>query len=164
MRTDLLDSLLRQKVHRPRRTLLLGLALGAIVGLGPFTASQARHSDDNQACTTETIAGDYGFRTTGVQVRPDGSKVDFASIGHYLRDGQGNVVSGTVTSNAGGTIARVTLTGTYTVNPDCTGSQTSNLSTGGVVHLDFVIVDSGQRVEFILVDPTNTFGGTQTRL
>jgi len=66
--------------------------------------------------------------------------------------------------NAGGTIARVTLTGTYTVNPDCTGSQTSNLSTGGVVHLDFVIVDGGQRVEFILVDPTSTFGGTQTRL
>jgi hypothetical protein len=146
------------KLQRPRVILLLVLAAGGLVGLVPFTAGQAR-----EGCSTETIRGEYGFRTAGAQLRPDGTRVDFASIGRFVRDGHGNVVSGEVTANAGGTISRVTLTGTYTVNPDCTGSQTSILNTGAVVHFDFLIVDNGKRVELLIISPTSVIGGTQTK-
>jgi hypothetical protein len=98
-----------------------------------------------------------------VAFQPDGTNVEFASFGRMVRDGDGNVTSGMVTSNTGGTITRSSLTGTVTVNSDCTGSGTSNLSSGAVVHYDFVIVDKGQRLEFILTEPTSTIGGTQTR-
>jgi hypothetical protein len=162
MRKRLIDSVLSLKVQPSRLALLLGLVLGGLVGLVPLVG-QASHSDD-QACTTETIRGEYGFRTAGVSVRPDGTTVEFASFGRMVRDGHGNVVSGMVTSNTGGTIRRVTLTGTYTVNSDCTGSGTSNLSSGAVVHYEFVIVDKGQRMEFILVEPNGIIGGTYTRL
>src|SRR5258708_28373617 len=158
MRKNLIGTLLSLKVQRPRLALLLCLTFGGLVGLVPFAASHAQQSDDNQACTTETIGGEYGFRTAGVSVRPDGTTVEFASFGRMVRDGHGNVVSGMVTSNTGGTITRVTLTGTYTVNSDCTGTGTSNLSTGAGVHYEFVIVDKGQRMEFILVEPNSIIG------
>jgi hypothetical protein len=151
-------------LRRRRTTLALLVALGGSLGVVPFTLSHARQSDEIVQCTNQTIAGAYGFRTAGVQVRPDGTKVDFASIGRYVRDDQGNVISGEVTANAGGTITHLTLTGTYTVSPDCTGSQTSNLNTGAAVHLDFVVVDNGQRLEFVVTDPSGTvWGGTQTK-
>jgi hypothetical protein len=140
--------------------LLLVMTMGGLFASFSLTAGHAH--DDTQNCTLDTSGGEYGFRTTGVQVRPDGTTVDYASIGRYVRDGQGNVVRNGHLEHRG-TIAHPTITGSYTVNPDCTGSQTSNLNTGPVVHLDFVIVDKGQRVGFILNEPTSTIGGTQTR-
>src|SRR5258708_39340633 len=153
MRKNLIGTLLSLKVQRPRLALLLCLTFGGLVGLVPFAASHAQQSDDNQACTTETIGGEYGFRTAGVSVRPDGTTVEFASFGRMVRDGHGNVVSGMVTSNTGGTITRVTLTGTYTVNSDCTGSGPSNLRNGPVAQYEIVIVAKGPRLQVRLVEP-----------
>jgi hypothetical protein len=142
----------------------LSLMMSATTGMATEnTLSESLQPDANETCTTQTIAGEYGFRTTGVAFRPDGTNVEFASFGRMVRDGDGNVTSGMVTSNTGGTVTRSSLTGTVTVNSDCTGSGTSNLSSGPVVHYDFVIVDKGQRLEFILTEPTSTIGGTQTR-
>jgi hypothetical protein len=53
--------------------------------------------------------------------QPDGSMVEVANMSRYVRDGQGDY-SATV-ENAGGSIAHLTTTGTYTLNPDCTGAQ-----------------------------------------
>ena len=60
-------------LRRRRTTLALLVALGAILGVVPFTLSHARQSDEIAQCTNQTIAGAYGFRTAGVQVRPDGT-------------------------------------------------------------------------------------------
>lgn len=146
---------------RPRVT--LALILGSVAILSAVSVSSARQSEQSVGCTLQTIAGEYGFRTTGVLLRPDGSAVSFASIGRYVRDGQGNVTSGEVTSNAGGSVMHHTLTGTYTVNPDCTGSQTSNLETGSAVNTEFVIVNHGETVEFVTIEGTASWGGTQTK-
>ena len=154
---------IRAGLQRPRLA-LLALTLAALVAVVPLTASHARQSDESAACTLQTIAGTYSFRTTGVQIRSDGTQVEFASLGVYVRDGQGNLTSGSLTANTGGTVTRSTFNGgSYTVNPDCTGSQTTILQDGRAVNLDFVIADSGRIVEFVLVGPTSVVGGTQTK-
>jgi len=47
----------------------------------------------------------------------------------------------------------VTIEGTYTVNPDCTGTLTLNVSPlGATVHADVVIGDDGAELRAIVSD------------
>ena len=77
---------------------------------------------DEGTCSLATAAGSYGFTLTGGLLSPTGS-VPLAAVGRVTLTAQGNV-SGTEARNAGGTFANETLTGTFTVNPDCTGTAT----------------------------------------
>ncbi|HEY6373129.1 MAG TPA: hypothetical protein VIX37_21315, partial [Candidatus Sulfotelmatobacter sp.] len=47
----------------------------------------------------------------------------------------------------------VIIKGTYTMNPDCTGSLTLNVSPLGIaVHADFVITDGGAEFRAMVTD------------
>ena len=71
-------------------------------------------------CSLHSIAGDYGYTLTGTRL-PLGPA---ASVGTVTFDRQGNV-SGTQTLSLNGMIAPgEVLTGTISVNPDCTGAAT----------------------------------------
>jgi hypothetical protein len=73
----------------------------------------------------------------------------FAEIGRQTFDGSGNT-DATATLSANGNIFRVTVHGTYVVNPDCTGSMTLYISPfGATAHLDFVIDDDGAELRAI---------------
>jgi hypothetical protein len=149
---------------RLRWSLACVLAIVTALTLATVTVSFARQSAaSNPQCSNQTIAGTYGFRTSGQEKDSSGNWAPFASIGTYVRDDQGNIVSGEVTSNFGGTPGHSTLTGTYTVNPDCTGSQTTTLENGAMVSQTFVVVNGGQQLEFVLSGSAASIGGTQTR-
>jgi hypothetical protein len=148
---------------RSRRGVRGVLAIIATLIVATVTVGFARQSALSTPCNNQTIAGTYGFRTSGQQKDANGNWVPFSSIGTYVRDDQGNIVAGDVTSNAGGTLLHSPLTGTYTVNPDCTGSQTTTLNTGVMVSQDFVVVSGGQQLEFVFTGSTGAVGGTQTR-
>jgi len=76
----------------------------------------------------------------------------FAEIGRQTFDGRGNT-DATATLSANGNIFRVTVQGTYVVNPDCTGSMTLYVSPfGATVLLDFVIDDDGAELRAIITD------------
>jgi hypothetical protein len=62
--------------------------------------------------------------------------------------------------NAGGVILDVPVTGTYTVNSDCTGTVTVNTSLGLTLHNAMVVIGGGQR--FILTE-TDPFAVIQRR-
>ena len=47
------------------------------------------------------------------------------------------------------------FSGTYKVNADCTGSDTENFQGGPTIHRDFVVVDEGREIRFIVTDPGN---------
>ena len=77
----------------------------------------------------------------------------FAEVGRQTFDGEGNT-DATATLSANGNIMTVTIEGTYTVNPDCTGSWALNIpALDATVHADFVIDDiAGGELRAIATD------------
>ena len=76
----------------------------------------------------------------------------FAEIGRQTFDGRGNT-DATATLSANGNVVRVTVQGTYVVNPDCTGSMTLYVFPfGATVLLDFVIDDDGAELRAVITD------------
>lgn len=72
-------------------------------------------------CSRANTAGKYGVSDSGsiIGLGPR------AAVARLTFDSVGNV-SGNVTASMNGPIAKTTLSGTYTVNPDCTGTSTFN--------------------------------------
>jgi len=83
-----------------------------------------------------------------------------SAAGEITYDGQGNSIA-TVTLSVNGTIhSGVTVTGTYTVNSDCTGSH----SESDGAHYDFVVTPTGNSASWIEVDSGTVVSGTEVRL
>jgi hypothetical protein len=107
-------------------------------------------------CSIGTLHGSFGYTATGTLL-PSAVPVSlagpFGEIGRQTFDGNGHTTA-TATINANGNIINVTIEGTYTVNPDCTGSMTRNVSPLGVTaHDDLVIDDEGVELRTIATDP-----------
>ena len=82
-----------------------------------------------------------------------------AALGEHTWDGQGKTVA-TNTISANGTILHVTVTGTYTVNADCTAS----LAESDGSHYRFVVAPDGNTASWIEIDPGTVVSGTEARL
>jgi len=82
-----------------------------------------------RSCSLSDTAGKYGFTLTGVVLLGTGP-VPIAAVGRAVLDDSGNV-TGTESRSVGGGFADETFTGTYTVNPDCTGTTTLNFYESG---------------------------------
>jgi hypothetical protein len=136
------------------------VAVGLLIGSLPSAIGHAGQAD-GEACTLATIRGAYTSRLSGMRQQPDGTMVEVANISRYVRDGQGNY-SATTVENAGGTIAHLTATGTYTVNADCTGTQEGVGATGAVTHYELVVARNGDSVELLRTDAP-VLSGTQIR-
>lgn len=106
----------------------------------------------SQQCPLEnaTLKGVYTVRLSGLSM---GSP--FALVGLATFDGQGSVqVTGTGSTN--GNIVRSITTGTYTVNPDCTGSHTLF---GGALQWDMVVTPNGRKAYTISTSPAGAGNG-----
>src|ERR1700719_2016583 len=77
------------------------------------------------ACSRATAAGTYGFTTTGTLILPTGPS-PLAAVGLVPFALNGNATA-TQDRSVGGVFAHETLTGTFTVNRDCTISLVANV-------------------------------------
>ena len=91
----------------------IGFALFVVTAL----PAQARE------CSLASVAGSYGYTTSGFVATPAGTFVPAAAAGKITFDRNGNV-SGTQTRVVAGSSLDETYAGTYSVNADCTGSFT----------------------------------------
>lgn len=83
-----------------------------------------------------------------------------SAVGTITYDGKGNSTN-TFTVSLNGAISRgVTVTGPYTVNPDCTGSLAQSDGT----NYDFVVAADGSGFDWIETDPGTVISGTGVRL
>jgi hypothetical protein len=82
------------------------------------------------SCSTATVAGSWGFTLTGTAVLPVVGPTLAAAVGRVSADVHGNL-SGTEARSVGGGYADETLTGTWTVNSDCTGTLNANIYENG---------------------------------
>ena len=135
--------------------ILLGIAINLHAGRHSIehTANAAAQPKSSvQACSLETVEGSYGTSTTGsiVSAGPVGL---IADVGVISFDGDGGV-SQTTTVSLNGVIIpnRTSLSGSYVVNPDCTGDISLMLAgaTGPITSTShFVIVDNGEELQTI---------------
>jgi len=102
-----------------------------------------------------TLHGTYIVSGTGTV-----GGVPIAAVGEITWDGEGNSIA-TYTASVNGVIHKgVTVTGTYSVRPDCTGSHAE--SDGS--HYDFVAAPDGNGTTWISTDPGAVVTGTTVRL
>jgi hypothetical protein len=139
--------------HIAPRTLGVVFATAFVLSIAPSAEA------DDKGCSNATLKGTFAYTITGVVFpAPPPFPAAFAGpiggVGRQTLDGNGHV-SGAQTVNLNGNILRQTYTGTYTVNPDCTGSiiLVGDNPPGLVSHSDFVIDDSGNETRTIQADP-----------
>jgi hypothetical protein len=110
---------------------------------------------EDEACSNATLHGSFGYTSTGTLLEsfvPPPFAGPFAEVGRQTFDGKGNT-DATATLSANGNTMNVTITGTYKVNPDCTGSMTLyTVQFAAYSHADFVIDDDGAELRLIFTD------------
>jgi len=117
-------------------------------GAGLVPTVQAQDRDDAGRCSNRTLRGEYLF--TGTAENPsDTPQATFPRrfVGVYAFDGAGNLFSFRTVSR-GGLIDRAPATGTYQLNPDCTGTVSVEGS-----NWDMYITRDGREGELIRTDP-----------
>ena len=101
---------MKYKAARTGHASLFAAAL--IVGM-----SAGAHGEDHN-CSLAHSAGHWSLTDNGTVVGI-GPRV---AVGVFRLDGKGNLLDGVAGSSLNGNIASETFSGTYTVNPDCSGS------------------------------------------
>jgi hypothetical protein len=143
------------------------VALGILVVAAAVAAVQVRFSsgalprvhaqerareDERESCSLETLKGGYGLTFTGLVTSgpvpaPITAFIPVAGVGAMTFDGNGNL-SLSETVSFGGSVTPLITTGTYTVNPDCTGS----LQAVNAADVNFVIVQHGKEILAVNTD------------
>jgi hypothetical protein len=80
-------------------------------------------------CSTAKAAGNWAYTYTG-SIITQGSPVPAAAVGRYHQDAEGNI-SGSQVRSVGGSSATEEISGTVTVNTDCTATATINVLVNG---------------------------------
>lgn len=102
-------------------------SLLALLILSFTSVSQAA----GKSCSFSNTNGDWAFTYSGTILLPNGAAVPVASVGRFTaKDGS---LSGTETRSLAGQSADETITGTYTVNADCTASDSFEVFESGTL-------------------------------
>ena len=116
-------------------------------------------------CGNQTLKGTYANSLHGLIYPPDGSApLVLAGVVKSTYDGQGNFTQ----VDAVGVNGHLTPgwrpgSGTYSVNPDCTGTSTIVIPGMADVHLQFVVSPSGNTSHFVVIDPGLATAGDSER-
>ena len=129
--------------------------LGGLIVSGSLFQSNklAAHAQTNSdsPCTNRTLKGRYAMKGDGVVPGgpPPAPLVPFAMVGIETLDGEGNLTDAATTSLNGVVTSNVNP-GTYSINEDCTGTYTVNISVPPFqVNHRLIVVDKGK--EFYLI-------------
>ena len=106
-------------------------------------------------CSNSTIRGSYAFTIHGTIFLPNGSTLVVDGIDKVTFDGKGNLTQVDAVATNGNLDAPGWRpgTGTYSVNPDCTGTQTIVVPGLPDLHLQFIVAQSGNTIHQIVIDP-----------
>src|SRR5690349_17751386 len=107
------------------------------------------------ACSNSTIRGNYAFTIHGTLFLPNGSTLIVDGIDRATFDGHGNLtqLDAVATNGVFATPGWRPGSGTYSVNPDCTGTQTLVVAGMPDLHLQFIVAQSGNTIHQVVTDP-----------
>lgn len=137
-------------------TIAKSVAIASITTLALCLAPIA--SAQSKGCNNANLQGTFAFTTAGSIIAPSFVAGPYAEVGAQVFDGVGTT-TGNLMSSQNGNISPGTATGTYTVNPDCTGTFTSTVG-DFTAHYFFVIDNNGDEFHAICLDT----GAVITRL
>ena len=118
------------------------------------------------ACTNAGAEGTFGFEATGVFVAGAPATGPVAFIGELkfaLNSSGKGEISGHISSSENGTIltfAEESVTGSFTIAADCTGTATIRPKGAPALHFSLVVVDGGKEILAIETDENTVVGGT----
>ena len=137
--------------------LVAGLVLGALATVGGISITTRKpvvvHAQST-GCDASSLKGAYGYRVNGTAYDSQYYTYLFGAVGRLTFDGAG-ALTGTDTLSADGQILRGrTITGTYTMNSDCTGSV---VLTNSSLTMNFDVVSVNNGSEWDLVQTDSSF-------
>jgi hypothetical protein len=127
------------------------MAVGLGLALATSGTPSLRADDDGpKTCSNRTLRGDYGFSIAGTILPPSPAPALLVrGLAMTSFDGHGNLSQVdfvTINGAPSGSDWRPG-TGTYDVNPDCTGTAEIQFTDGQPpLHLRMVVVDGGRQV------------------
>jgi hypothetical protein len=151
--------------HSMRRTTMNRTGLWAagvvlillVVGAGALTTVGVGYAKDEHTsrakCSKATLHGTYLFAFNGVEIKGN-EQVPFAFAGYAVFDGNGKE-KGVASSNFNGKITRnESVSATYTVKTDCTGTVTYRDGS----QIDVFIAPDGRMFTFVQTKPSKLVG------
>jgi hypothetical protein len=105
-------------------------------------------------CSNTTIKGSYAFTIHGTVFLPDGSTLLIDGLAKTTFDGNGNVsqLDAVATNGYVGPGWRLS-TGTYSVQPNCTGTMTITNGDQPLLHVQLIVAQSGNSIHDMVMDP-----------
>ena len=111
-------------------------------------------------CSAANLHGPYAFSQDGYAPLVEGGNfLPFFNVGVIAFDGEAGTFSVSFTDVQQGVASTETDTGTYTVNPDCTGSISVTAGPGAGATFNIVIIGGGAEIFAI-----NTATGFTSRI
>jgi len=106
------------------------------------------------ACSNSTIQGTYAFTIHGQIFLPSGAILLVDGLAKTTFDGRGNLTQlDAVAVNGNVAPGWTANSGTYNVNPDCTGTFTVTNGNQPPVHLQMIVAQSGNTIHDMVMDP-----------
>jgi hypothetical protein len=138
-----------------RRALWAAGVVLLVVGLAGVLAIGTGYADEENAsgakCSEATLDGTYLFAADGVAIKGNEQR-PFAIAGYEVFDGNGKVKAVfTLNINGKTVIRKETVSGTYSVEADCTGTATYADGTRD----DQFIAPDGSEFTFVQIHPKN---------
>ncbi len=119
-----------------------------------FLAASSTLTAHATSCSNSTVRGTYAFTIHGTIFLPNGATVLIDGIAKTTFDGMGNLRQVDAVADNGNLTPGWRLgTGTYTVSPDCTGTQTVVVPGLPDLHLQFIVAQSGNTIRQVVTDP-----------
>jgi hypothetical protein len=127
------------------------LIVCVLLVVASFAAAQgSERAARTQRCSNRTLSGDYGAKIEGTILGPD-LQLRTISMMHY--DGAGNFteVAYVVVNGVLPTEEWRPASGTYSVNPDCTGTAAFSVAPGNPpLSIHFVLVKHGKEIHAVV--------------
>jgi hypothetical protein len=142
---------------------LAAVAISVVFVGGASGAGKSSKDDDERVCNLASVKGTYAYNITGSVHSPAGAEVaDVAAVGVITADGKGNATGHDWSSLNGVTTPR-TVTATYTVAADCTGTAHAVFTPGGPVDIFFATADHNRVIKVIQTTPGGVVSGDEIR-
>jgi hypothetical protein len=137
---------------KPRGLWAAGVLLLVVGLVGVMAIGTGHAKDETEAakCSEATLDGTYLFAADGVAIKGN-EQLPFSYAGYEVFDGNGKV-NQVISLNINGkkVIRNETISGTYTVKADCTGSSTYS---DGTRYDDYIAPD-GSMLTFVQTKPS----------
>jgi hypothetical protein len=133
-----------------RSSIAKTFTIAAVTALALGVVSTAKA--DDKGCSNLSLKGTFAYTVTGFIVAAPAPVGPYAEAGTQTFDGKGGTTTSGMAS-ANGNIMPTSSTGTYTVNPDCTGTFILPIAPGISAHYFFALADSGAELQAVCLDP-----------